>query len=148
VAAPELVPMHESPSVAVRKKNSSMRVAFELMKHGEADAVVSAGNSGAMMALGMFVMGTLPQVARPAILIVVPSLAKGTVIIDAGANVDCKPRHLVQFGLMGSIYAERILGIASPRIGVLSNGEEDSKGNDLTRAASEELSATTLNYIG
>ena len=147
-AAPELVPMHESPSVAVRKKNSSMRVAFELMKHGEADAVVSAGNSGAMMALGMFVMGTLPQVARPAILIVVPSLAKGTVIIDAGANVDCKPRHLVQFGLMGSIYAERILGIASPRIGVLSNGEEDSKGNDLTRAASEELSATTLNYIG
>ena len=100
------------------------------------------------MALGMFVMGTLPQVARPAILIVVPSLAKGTVIIDAGANVDCKPRHLVEFGLMGSIYAERILGIANPRIGVLSNGEEESKGNDLTRAASEELSATTLNYIG
>src|SRR5690349_1399639 len=148
VAASELVPMHESPSVALRKKNSSMRLAFDLMKRGEADAVVSAGNSGAMMALGMFVMGTLPQVARPAILIVVPSLAKGTVIIDAGANVDCKPRHLVQFGLMGSIYAERILGIASPRIGVLSNGEEDSKGNDLTRTASEELSATTLIYIG
>ena len=147
-AASELVPMHESPSVALRKKNSSMRVAFDLMKHGKADAVVSAGNSGAMMALGMFVMGTLPQVARPAILIVVPSLAKGTVIIDAGANVDCKPRHLVQFGLMGSIYAERILGITSPRIGVLSNGEEENKGNDLTRAASEELSATTLNYIG
>jgi phosphate acyltransferase len=147
-AASELVPMHESPSVALRKKNSSMRVAFDLMKHGKVDAVVSAGNSGAMMALGMFVMGTLPQVARPAILIVVPSLAKGTVIIDAGANVDCKPRHLVQFGLMGSIYAERILGIASPRIGVLSNGEEENKGNDLTRAASEELSATTLNYIG
>jgi phosphate acyltransferase len=148
VAASELVPMHESPSVALRKKNSSMRLAFDLMKRGEADAVVSAGNSGAMMALGMFVMGTLPQVARPAILIVVPSLAKGTVIIDAGANVDCKPRHLVQFGLMGSIYAERILGIASPRIGVLSNGAEESKGNDLTRAASEELAATTLNYIG
>jgi len=147
-AASELVPMHESPSVALRRKNSSMRVAFDLMKHGKADAVVSAGNSGAMMALGMFVMGTLPQVARPAILIVVPSLTKGTVIIDAGANVDCKPRHLVQFGLMGSIYAERILGIASPRIGVLSNGEEENKGNDLTRAASEELSATTLNYIG
>ena len=147
-AASELVPMHESPSVALRRKNSSMRVAFDLMKQGKADAVVSAGNSGAMMALGMFVMGTLPQVARPAILIVVPSLTKGTVIIDAGANVDCKPRHLVQFGLMGSIYAERILGIASPRIGVLSNGEEENKGNDLTRAASEELSATTLNYIG
>src|ERR1044071_2984939 len=148
VPATEFVPMHESPSLALRKKQSSMRLAFDLMKHRKADAVVSAGNSGAMMALGMFVMGTLPQVARPAILIVVPSLAKGTVIIDAGANVDCKQRHLVQFGLMGSIYAERILGIASPRIGVLSNGEEDSKGNDLTRAASEELSATTLNYIG
>jgi glycerol-3-phosphate acyltransferase PlsX len=148
VAASEVVPMHESPSIALRKKTSSMRVAFDLMKHGEADAVVSAGNSGAMMALGMFVMGTLPQVARPAILIVVPSLAKGTVIIDAGANVDCKPRHLVQFGLMGSVYAERILGIAKPRIGVLSNGEETGKGNDLTRAASEQLSTTTLNYIG
>src|SRR6476646_4107771 len=147
-AASELVPMHESPSVALRRKNSSMRVAFDLMKQGKADAVVSAGNSGAMMAFGMFVMGTLPQVARPAILIVVPSLTKGTIIIDAGANVDCKPRHLVQFGLMGSIYAERILGITSPRIGVLSNGEEENKGNDLTRAASEELSATTLNYIG
>jgi glycerol-3-phosphate acyltransferase PlsX len=148
VAASEVVPMHESPSLALRKKKSSMRVAFDLMKDRDADAVVSAGNSGAMMALGMFVMGTLPQVSRPAILIVVPSLAKGTVIIDAGANVDCKPRHLVEFGLMGSIYAERILGIASPRIGVLSNGEEESKGNELTRAASEELSATTLNYIG
>ena len=148
VPATEFVPMHESPSLALRKKQSSMRLAFDLMKHRKADAVVSAGNSGAMMALGMFVMGTLPQVARPAILVVVPSLAKGTVIIDAGANVDCKPRHLVEFGLMGSIYAERILGIASPRIGVLSNGEEESKGNDLTRAASEELSATTLNYIG
>jgi phosphate acyltransferase len=148
VPASEVVAMHESPSLALRKKKSSMRVAFDLMKHHKADAVVSAGNSGAMMALGMFVMGTLPQVARPAILIVVPSLAKGTVIIDAGANVDCKPRQLVEFGFMGSIYAERILGIASPRIGVLSNGEEESKGNDLTRAASEELSATTLNYIG
>ena len=148
VPAGEVVPMHESPSLALRKKKSSMRVAFDLMKRGEADAVVSAGNSGAMMALGMFVMGKLPQVARPAILIVVPSLAKGTVIVDAGANVDCKPRHLVEFGLMGSIYAERILGITSPRIGVLSNGEEESKGNDLTRAASQELSATTLNYVG
>lgn len=148
VAASEVVPMHESPSTALRKKDSSMKVAFDLMKRGEADAVVSAGNSGAMMALGMFVMGTLPQVARPAILIVVPSMGKGTIIIDAGANVDCKPRHLVQFGLMGSIYAERILSIARPRVGVLSNGEEESKGNELTRAASEQLTATHLNYIG
>jgi glycerol-3-phosphate acyltransferase PlsX len=101
-----------------------------------------------MMATGMFVMGTLAQVARPAILIVVPSQKGGTVIIDAGANVDCKPHHLVQFGLMGSIYAERILSIHNPRVGVLSNGEEESKGNELTRAASELLAATQLNYIG
>ena len=146
--ASEVVAMHESPSAALRKKDSSLKAAFEMMKRGEVDAVVSAGNSGAMMATGMFVMGRLSEVARPAILIVVPSLAKGTVIIDAGANVDCKPKHLVQFGFMASIYAERVLGIASPRVGVLSNGEEEGKGNDLTRAASEQLSATSLNYIG
>src|SRR5262245_19092342 len=148
VPAAEVVPMHESPSLALRKKKSSMRVAFDLMKQREADAVVSAGNSGAMMALGMFVMGRLPQVARPAILIVVPGLSKGTVIIDAGANVDCKPHHLVQFALMGAIYAEKVQGIASPRVRVLSNDEEEGKGNDLTRATSQELVATSLNYVG
>jgi len=146
--ASQMVPMHESPSIALRKKDSSMKVAFEMMKRGDADAVVSAGNSGAMMALGMFVMGTLSQVARPAILVVVPSLGKGTVIVDAGANVECKPKHLLQFGLMGSIYAESVLGVAKPRVGVLSNGEEASKGTELTRAASALLGATTLNYIG
>lgn len=146
--ASQVVPMQESPSVALRKKDSSLRVAFDLMKRGEADAVVSAGNSGAMMALGMVVLGTLSQVARPAILVVVPSLGVGTVIVDAGANVDCKPKHLLQFGLMGSIYAGRVLGIATPRVGVLSNGEEASKGTELTRAASALLGATALNYIG
>jgi len=148
VAASQVVPMHESPSAALRKKDSSMKIGFDMMQRGEVDAVVSAGNSGAMMALGMFVVGTLSQVVRPAILVVVPSRQQGTVIIDAGANVECKPRHLVQFGFMGAIYAERVLGVARPRVGVLSNGEEDSKGNDLTRAASEQLAATSLNYIG
>ena len=146
--ASQVVPMHESPSVALRKKNSSMKVAFDMMKRGEADAVVSAGNSGAMMALGMFVMGKLAQVVRPAIIVVVPRMGKGTVIVDAGANVDCKPKHLLQFGLMGSIYAESVLDVARPRVGVLSNGEESSKGTELTRAASALLTATTLNYIG
>lgn len=147
-AATEVVPMHEAPSAALRIKDSSMKVGFELMKRGEADALISAGNSGAMMAIGMLVMGRLPQVARPAILVVVPSSEKGTVIVDAGANVDCKPLHLVQFGLMGSIYAERVLGIAAARVGVLSNGEEESKGNDLTRAASAGLSTSAVNFIG
>lgn len=148
VPASQTVTMDESPSTALRKKDSSMKVAFELMQRGAVQAVVSAGNSGAMMATGMFVLGNLPQVERPAILVVIPTLGKGTVVIDAGANVDCKPRHLLQFGLMGSIYAERVLGIARPRVGVLSNGEEEGKGNDLTRAASEQLSSTPLNYIG
>lgn len=148
VTASEAIAMHESPSAALRKKDSSLSVSFELMRRGEVDAVVSAGNSGAMMAIGMFVMGTLPQVARPAILVVVPNLGRGTVIVDAGANVDCKPRHLVQFGLMGSIYSDRVLGVSKPRVGVLSNGEEPTKGNELTRAASEQLGATAVNYIG
>jgi glycerol-3-phosphate acyltransferase PlsX len=118
------------------------------MRRDEVQAVVSAGNSGAMMALGMFVVGNLPQVDRPAIAVVLPTPGKGTIIIDAGANVDCKPRQLVQFAVMGSIYSQEVLGVVSPRVGVLSNGEEESKGNDLTRAASAEISQTSLNYIG
>jgi phosphate acyltransferase len=148
VPASQTVAMHESPSSALRKKGSSMKIAFDLMKRSDVQAVVSAGNSGAMMATGMFVMGTLLRVDRPAILIVVPSMSKGTVIIDAGANVECKPYHLGQFGVMGSVYAARVLGITNPRVGILSNGEEEGKGNELTRAASELLSGNSLNYIG
>jgi len=148
VNASQTVPMDESPSHALRKRDSSMKVAFEMIKRGEAQAVVSAGNSGAMMAIGMLVIGTLRQVTRPAILAIVPGTSKGTIIIDAGANVDCKPRQLLQFGIIGSVYAERGLGIVSPRVGVLSNGEEDSKGNELTRAASELLDSAPVNYIG
>lgn len=146
--ATQTVSMDESPSVALRKRDSSMKVAFEMIKRGEAQAVVSAGNSGAMMAIGMLVIGTLPQVTRPAILAIVPGTSKGTIIIDAGANVDCKPRQLLQFGIIGSVYAERGLGIVNPRVGVLSNGEEDSKGNELTRAASELLDSAPINYVG
>jgi phosphate acyltransferase len=148
VNASQTVPMDESPSTALRKRDSSMKVAFEMIKRGEAQAVVSAGNSGAMMAIGMLVIGTLPQVTRPAILAIVPGPSKGAVIIDAGANVDCKPRQLLQFGIIGSVYAEHGLGIVRPRVGVLSNGEEDSKGNELTRAASELLDSAPVNYIG
>jgi phosphate acyltransferase len=148
INATQTVSMDESPSVALRKRDSSMKVAFEMIKRGEAQAVVSAGNSGAMMAIGMLVIGTLPQVTRPAILAIVPGTSKGTIIIDAGANVDCKPRQLLQFGIIGSVYAERGLGIVNPRVGVLSNGEEDSKGNELTRAASELLDSAPVNYVG
>lgn len=148
VHAPEVVAMDESPSSALKKEKSSMKVAFDLMKRGDVRAVVSAGNSGAMMAIGMLTMGRLPGVDRPAILVVVPTPERETVIIDAGANVDCKPHHLVQFAVMGAIYAERVLGIPRPRVGVLSNGEEDSKGNDLTRAANELLASVPLHHVG
>jgi glycerol-3-phosphate acyltransferase PlsX len=148
VNAAEAVAMDESPSAAIRRRDSSLKVAYELMDRGEVQAVVSAGNSGAMMAIGMFVLGKLPQVDRPAISVVLPTPGNGTVIIDAGANVDCKARQLVQFAMMGSIYSQEVLGVHTPRVGILSNGEEESKGNDLTRAASDLLAQTPLNYIG
>jgi len=142
------IDMHDSPTRALRQQHSSMRIAFEQLKAGKGDAVVSAGNSGAMLAIGMFVLGRLPEVDRPAILAVSPSISGGTVLLDGGANTDCKPRHLTQFAHMGAIYAEKILGISRPRVGILSNGEEDEKGNDLTRAAVRELRSTELNFVG
>lgn len=142
------IDMHDSPTRALKRKDSSMRVAFDCLKAGEGDAVVSAGNSGAMLAIGMFVLGRLPGVDRPAILAVSPSLSGGTVLLDGGANTECKPRQLGQFAHMGAIYAERILGIPNPRVGILSNGEEDEKGNELTREAVRELRGAGLNFVG
>ncbi|MCX7770813.1 MAG: phosphate acyltransferase PlsX [Proteobacteria bacterium] len=149
VHAPEVISMSESPSVALRKKkNSSISVALEMVKRGEADAALSAGNSGAMMAFSMFVMKRLAGVERPAIATVMPNINGATVLLDAGANVDCKPIHLVQFGIMGSAYASTILGIKFPRVGLLSNGEEEEKGTDLTREAHDIFKRTPLNYVG
>jgi glycerol-3-phosphate acyltransferase PlsX len=147
--ASQVVGMSESPSQALRRKrDSSLRVAAELVKEGEAAAFVSAGNTGAAMAIGMFVLGVLPGVDRPAIAVVLPSLGGYTVLIDAGANVDPKPRHLVQFGVMGHVYARDILGKPNPRVGLLSIGEEEGKGNELTKEAFDELKISSLNFIG
>lgn len=147
--ASEIVGMHDSASDAVRKKkDSSIRVAFELVKMGGADAVVSTGNSGATMAAGMFVLKRIPEIDRPAIATVVPNLKDATLILDVGGNVDCKPHHLVQFALMGSVYASQMLGKKVPRVGLLSNGEEDTKGNELTREAQRILKESSLAYIG
>ncbi len=147
--ASEVVGMHESPSVAVRRKrDSSIRVAFDLVKAGEARGVVSAGNSGAAMALAMLTLRLLPGVERPAIATPLPSLHGSTVLLDVGANVDCKPLHLVQFAIMGEVYCRYMLQKERPRVGVLSNGEEESKGTDLTRSAHEALKHSNLNYIG
>ena len=147
--ATERVEMGESPIVAIRgKPDSSMRVALQLVKSGEARAVVSAGNSGAMLALAVTILGTLKGVDRPAIVTVIPAVGGYTCLLDAGANTECKPLHFVQFAIMGEVYARLVRGIASPRVGVLSNGEEDSKGTDLTRLAHAMLNKAHLNYIG
>ncbi|MBI2001035.1 MAG: phosphate acyltransferase PlsX, partial [candidate division NC10 bacterium] len=148
--APEVVEMGESPMAALRrKKHSSIRVGLELVKGGEADAFVSAGNTGAVMATALVVLGPLPGVERPAIAVVVPTLTGRAVLLDVGANVDCKARHLVQFAIMGNVYARDFLGLPRPRVGLLSIGEEESKGNELTREAFKELEdEASLNFIG
>ncbi len=147
--ASEVVGMHDSASDAVRKKrNSSVRVAFELVKNGDACAAVSAGNSGATMAAGMFVLKRISGIERPAIAQVFPTLQGKTLVLDVGGNVDCKASHLVQFAIMGQVYAKHAMGISNPRIGLLSNGEEESKGNDLTRETNSILRKTSLNYAG
>jgi len=147
--ASEVVGMHDSASDAIRKKkDSSIRVAFGLVKSGEAHAVVSAGNSGATMAAGMFVLKRVPGIDRPAIATIFPNRQDQTLVLDVGGNVDCKPQHLAQFALMGEVYARHVLGKSRPRVGLLSNGEEVSKGNELTRDAHELLKSAPFNYVG
>ncbi len=147
--AAEVVGMHDSASDAVRKKkDSSIRVAFELVKQGAADAVVSAGNSGATMAAGMFVLKRIKGIERPAIAQIFPTFRGKTLVLDVGGNVDCKPIHLVQFAIMGEVYARHVMGVAKPRIGLLSNGEEESKGNELTRETNAALKDIPLAYAG
>lgn len=147
--ASEVVGMHDSASDAVRKKrNSSVRLAFELVKDGTACAAVSAGNSGATMAAGMFVLKRIEGIERPAIAQVFPTLKGQTLVLDVGGNVDCKPIHLVQFAIMGEVYARYAMNISEPRVGLLSNGEEDSKGNELTRESNTILRKASINYQG
>ena len=149
VPASQVVGMHDSASDAVRKKkDSSIRVAFDLVKLGKASAVVSTGNSGATMAAGMFVLKRIPGIDRPAIATVVPNLQDQTIILDVGGNVDCKPIHLVQFALMGSVFTAQMFEKKAPKVGLLSNGEEESKGNELTRLANLKLKETSLKYVG
>jgi len=147
--APHVVAMHDSPSVIIRRmRDTSIKVAIELAREGEASGVVSAGNSGATMALAMYLFKKLEGVDRPAIATTHPTMKGLTVLVDSGGNVDCKSFHLVQFAMMGDAYAKYILGTKEPRIGVLSNGEEEGKGNELTREAHDILSKTDMNYIG
>src|SRR6059036_1938599 len=147
--ASQVVGMAEIPSHALRRKrDSSLRVAAELVKEGQASAFISAGNTGAAMAISMFVIGVLPGVDRPAIAAVLPNLRKFTILLDAGANVDPKPWHLLQFAVMGHVYARDILGFDNPRVGLLSVGEEEGKGNELTKETYEQLRESSLNFVG
>lgn len=148
-SATEIVGMDEPPVEALRrKKNSSMRIAIEAVKRGDADACVSSGNTGALMATARYVLKMLPGVDRPAIISAVPGLSGVTFMLDLGANVGCNTQHLLQFALMGSVVAEDILGIERARIGLLNIGQEDIKGNEVVREAGDLLSRSTLDYVG
>ncbi len=149
IHAPQVVTMDDLPIEALRTKpESSIRRAFELVKSGIAQAIVSAGNSGAVLATALFVLGRIPGVSRPAIATILPTMKKNAVLIDSGANVDCKPQHLVQFATMGSVFCEQILGFKKPRVGLLSIGEEGGKGNTLVKQTHKLLSESHLNYVG
>ena len=148
--ASEVVEMHEPPALALRnKKDSSMRVAINLVKEGDADACVSAGNTGALMAISRFVLKMLPGIDRPAIAAQLPTKTGGvTTVLDLGANVNCTPEQLAQFAVMGVALAAAVDGIAQPTVGLLNIGEEDIKGNDVVKEASELLKASGLNFRG
>lgn len=149
--ASEVIEMHDDPASSVRtKRDSSLVRCAELVKEGRASSMISAGNTGATMASALLKMGRLPKVARPAIATVIPVPGSTpTVVIDSGANSEVQPQWLVQFGEMGSVYASELFGIASPRVGILSIGEEKGKGNDLVKEAWDLLdSSPNINFIG
>jgi glycerol-3-phosphate acyltransferase PlsX len=147
--ASQVVTMEEKPQEALRKKkNSSMRVAIDLVKAGEADACVSAGNTGALMATGRFVLKTIEGIDRPAIISRIRARHGHTHMLDLGANSECTAEHLFQFAVMGSVVAADMHGIARPRIGILNIGEEETKGDSVVQEAARLLTASQLNYIG
>ncbi|HEX3671667.1 MAG TPA: phosphate acyltransferase PlsX [Candidatus Cybelea sp.] len=149
IHAPEAVAMDLSPSIALRScERTSLGVAVGLVKQGEADAVVSAGNSGAFLAIALIKLRTIEGISRPAIATVWPALNGPTVLLDSGANVDCKPEWLEQFAIMGSAYSKGVLNVAHPRVGILSVGEERSKGNQLVLEAARLLERAPVRFIG
>jgi glycerol-3-phosphate acyltransferase PlsX len=148
-AASQVVGMDESPALALRgKKNSSMRVAIDLVKSGEAQACVSAGNTGALIATSRFVLKTLPGIDRPALAVVLPTIKGHTYILDLGANVDCSAEHLLQFGVMGVTLVSTVENKERPSIGLLNIGEEEIKGNEVVKQAAELLRGSGLNFYG
>jgi len=146
--APEEVGMAEKVGRVTLKKRSSILLAVELVQRGDADAFFSAGNTAACWTIAKMALGTLPEIDRPALTAVVPNIKGKTVLLDVGANATCKSRHLEEFAVMGSLYAEEVLKMARPRVGLMSMGEEESKGTDLTREVHAALKESHLNFVG
>lgn len=149
IHAPEVLEMGDKPARNARRKtDNSMAVGMDLVKEGKADAFVTAGNTGGAMANGLFRLGRIPGVKRPALTTVLPTAKGFAIAVDIGANADCKPLYLLQFAIMGSIYAESVLGITNPRVALLSNGEEEGKGNTLVKESFSLFKKSGLNFIG
>ena len=149
VEAGAVIDMAESPTAALRRKpNASIRVAAELVARGEADALFSAGHTGASVMAAHGAFGMIPGADRPALAATIPTRTRPAILLDVGASVECRPAHLLQFAAMGSVYARVAFGTDRPRVGLLSIGEEETKGNDLTREAHRLLKETSLNFIG
>jgi glycerol-3-phosphate acyltransferase PlsX len=148
VNAPEAIGMGEGILSFRKKKNSSIRVGAQLVKSGQAEAFVSTGNTAAVVYISKKVLGSLSGVDKPALSLLVPNLKGLTLLLDVGANVDCRPQHLEQFAVMGQIFMENVLNLKNPKVGLMSIGEESSKGNELTREVFEKLKSSALNFIG
>ena len=148
VHAEEVIGMDEPATAVRRKRRSSLVVCAELVRDGHAGAMVTAGHTGAAMVAAKLALGAIPGVDRPALAAVFPNRRGRTVVLDVGANVDCRPRHLRQFAVMGHFYAQEVIGMPRPRVGLLSIGEEDQKGNETTRDAAKALAAAGLNFVG
>jgi len=149
VHASEVIEMGEHPAQAVKaKKDASMNVGMRMVRDGEADGFVTMGNSGGALASALFTLGRIRGIQRPAISTVFPTTKGWVFVLDVGANADCRPEYLLQFGLMGSIYSERVLNVRKPRVAIISNGEEEGKGNELTQQAYALLKQAPINFIG
>lgn len=148
VSANQVIAMDEGPRAVRRKPNSSVKVAAEVVAKGDAAAFFSAGNTGGTLLAAHSVFGMMPGVERPALATTIPTRHRDAVLLDVGATIDCRPSHLLQFAAMGTVYAKKVLGIENPKVGLLSIGEEASKGNDLTRDAYQLLSDSRLEFIG
>ncbi|MBO8171070.1 MAG: phosphate acyltransferase PlsX [Bacillaceae bacterium] len=147
---PEVIQTDEEPVRAVRKKkDSSLVQAVHMVKEGQADAVISAGNTGAFMTAGLLHLGRIKGIDRPGLAPIIPTIdGKGTLVLDVGANMETRPQHLVQYAIMGSIYAQKVMGVEKPRVGLLNVGVEEKKGNDLSKQAFARLQSAPIHFVG